>query len=65
MNATEALKIIEAAGGTVAFARLLGIDGAQGYIQRVNNWKERGIPARVMLEHLVIIESLRRKVAAA
>ena len=60
MDAQETSLIIDAAGGDTAFARLLGLDQTPGYQQRVNNWKRRGIPAQVVLDHLPSIEFLRR-----
>lgn len=65
MDAKETANLIEAAGGHTAFARLLGIDTQPGHIQRVSNWKRRGIPARIALEHRLAIEALRRKSRAA
>lgn len=60
MDANETTKIIDAAGGDTAFARLLGIDQTPGYQQRVNNWKRRGIPASVVLGHMKQIDALKR-----
>lgn len=65
MNANETSKIIEAAGGDSAFARLLGLDKTPGFQQRVNNWKRRGMPASVVLEHMRKIERLRRNIREA
>lgn len=65
MTANESTKIIKAAGGSTAFARLLGIDRQRGYLQRINNWKCRGIPPRVILDHQVTIERLRSIAATA
>lgn len=59
MNSHEARKLIEASGGDIAFARLLGLDEKPGTRQRINNWKRRGIPACVVLEHLDAIDALR------
>lgn len=59
MDANESVQIIEAAGGDTAFARLLGINSSPGYQQRVNNWRRRGIPASVVLEHFEAIQRLR------
>ncbi len=59
MDKTETREIIKAAGGDRAFARLLGLDAAPGYQQRINNWKRRGMPAAVVLDHLDTIQSLR------
>lgn len=61
MTPKESIAIIEAAGGDSEFARLLGIADGVSFRQRVNNWKRRGIPPRVILEHLIVIEALRRK----
>ena len=59
MNTHESRKIIEAAGGDRAFARLLGLELRPGIQQRINNWKRRGMPAAVVLDHLDTIRSLR------
>ena len=64
MDATETTRIIDAAGGDTAFAWLLGLDKAPGFQQRVNNWKRRGMPAAVVLEHKRKIDRIIRKVAA-
>ena len=50
--------LIAKAGGDVAFGRLLGIDKGDGWVQRVNNWKRRGIPSAVELEHHETIQQL-------
>ncbi|HEL5052593.1 TPA: hypothetical protein UOA92_000349 [Stenotrophomonas maltophilia] len=50
-------RVIDSLGGPVKLARRLGIDNRQ----RVQNWKARGIPADVLLEH----PWLRRKVLLA
>ena len=65
MDPKETACLIELAGGHTAFARLLGLDKQPGYLQRVNNWKRRGIPARIALEHRPAIEALKRKSRAA
>lgn len=59
MDANETTRIIAAAGGDAKFARLLGIDAYPGYQQRVNNWKRRGIPPGVVLDHYEAIQKLR------
>lgn len=38
--------VIEAHGGSAKLARLLDCS-----VQRVENWKKRGIPPRVILDH--------------
>lgn len=60
MDPKETVALIRAAGGNTPFAALLGLTHQPGFRQRVNNWKTRGIPARVILEHLDTIERLRR-----
>lgn len=58
MDAKHSSDIIEAAGGSAAFARLVGYDPAvRGVIQRVNNWKTRGIPSSVAFEN---VDAIRR-----
>ena len=59
MDKIETQKLIKAAGGDTAFARLLGIGGHKGCQQRVNNWKRRGIPPSVVLDHFEMIQRLR------
>lgn len=63
MDATESAAIIEKAGGAAAFAKLIGISEERWAIQRVVNWKSRGIPPAVVLKHQQIIELLRKQVA--
>lgn len=60
MDPKETSLIITAAGGDSAFARLLGLDQKPGYQQRVNNWKRRGIPPAIVLEHLEQIARLKK-----
>lgn len=59
MTPSESERVILAAGGDSAFGRLLGIDQEPGFQQRVNNWKRRGIPSSVLLEHYDTIRKLR------
>jgi hypothetical protein len=59
MTPKESIRLIEAAGGDHQFATLLGIAGQENYRQRVNNWKRRGIPADVIVEHYELIQRLR------
>lgn len=65
MGPEETTRLIEAAGGDSAFAKLLGITETKGYLQRVNNWKRRGIPSEVVLDHYDQLQALRRLVPAA
>jgi hypothetical protein len=44
--------VIDELGGSTELARKLGLDPARGGVQRVENWKYRGIPAAVRLQHL-------------
>lgn len=60
MDPQQTVRLIEAAGGDSAFAELLGLDKKEGYQQRVNNWKRRGIPPQVILDHLEVIKKLQR-----
>lgn len=46
---TDDSKLIESLGGPARVAELLGYDRAGG-VQRVHNWRSRGIPPRVKVE---------------
>lgn len=59
MDPTETIAIIDAAGGDTAFGKLLGIDETEGFQQRVNNWRRRGMPSAVVVEHYELIQRLR------
>ena len=59
MDPTESAELIDKAGGDTKFGRLLGIDRTDGFQQRIHNWRSRGIPAAVVLEHLNVIEELK------
>lgn len=65
MDKEESVRVIKAAGGPAAFAKLVGIDGKKSYPQIINNWLNRGIPAQVVLDHLDVIRKLQRTAAAA
>lgn len=41
---------IERLGGAAKLAELLGYDKSAGGVQRIQNWKNRGIPAEVKLQ---------------
>jgi hypothetical protein len=43
--------LIDRLGGPSKVAEALGYDKAKGGVQRVQNWKKRGIPADVKLQH--------------
>jgi hypothetical protein len=59
MDAKQTRKLINGVGGDVAFAKLLGIDSQEGFQQRVNNWKRRGMPTAIELEHYETLKKLR------
>jgi hypothetical protein len=65
MDPRESSAIIETAGGSRAFAKLIGVDSKPHHHQLVNNWKSRGIPAQVVLENLELIRQLQTKAASA
>jgi len=44
------VELIEHYGGASNLAKLLGFKG-QGGAMRVQNWKTRGIPARIKVKH--------------
>lgn len=48
---TNDAQLIEQLGGPAALAKRLGYDKTNGGVQRVQNWKKRGIPSAVKLEH--------------
>lgn len=41
--------IIDRLGGPTTVAELMGLGGVRGAVQRVSNWKRRGIPPSVRL----------------
>lgn len=53
-------QLIDDLGGPAKVAELLGYE-KHGGTQRVNNWKSRGIPAKVKLDHPDVF--LRRELA--
>lgn len=44
-------QLIDSLGGPAKVAELMGLRDKPGQIQRIHNWKTRGIPARVRLEY--------------
>ncbi len=50
-------KLIDELGGPAVVADLLGYDKSKGGIQRVYNWKSRGIPSHVLLEHSKVLKT--------
>lgn len=59
LSAHETKALIDKVGGPAELAKLLGIDGEKWWPQRINNWKSRGMPPAVVLEHYDVIQSLR------
>lgn len=53
--------IIDALGGPAKFAKLIGIYANKGSLQRVFNWKKRGIPAQVLLDHQKVLASALKR----
>jgi hypothetical protein len=49
--------LIDRAGGPSVLAARLGL-ADKGAVQRVSNWKRRGIPARVRLDHRAVFDAL-------
>lgn len=44
-------EVIDSHGGPTKVAERMGILSEPGSVQRVSNWKRRGIPAEVRLDH--------------
>lgn len=55
-------ELIDDLGGPSRVAELLGLT-ERGAVQRISNWKRRGIPSRVLLEHSGVL--VRRPAATA
>ena len=60
---TNTKQIIDSLGGDAEVARLLGYDPKRGGVQRVNNWKRRGIPLHVLLERPDLFPKPTKKAA--
>ena len=45
------IDVIELLGGPKRVAEMLGISDKPGAIQRVVNWRRRGIPSRILIDH--------------
>jgi len=54
---SSSAQIIDSLGGPKKVAQLLGIT-VPGAIQRVSNWKRRGIPPAVLIRHPRVFRSL-------
>lgn len=59
LTANETKALIAKVGGPFELAKLLGIDGEKWWPQRINNWKSRGMPPAVVLQHYDTIQGLR------
>lgn len=46
----QAIKLIDAHGGDTALAKKLGLPTPAGS-RRVHNWRARGIPPRIQIDH--------------
>lgn len=57
-------ELIERHGGSAKLARKLNMT-KQGSVQRVNNWKTRGIPPKVKLDHPELFLTPPEEVEAA
>lgn len=44
-------ELIDELGGTAKVAALLGYDKEAGGVQRVHNWRTRGIPSKVKVDY--------------
>lgn len=60
LNPDQSRRLIAATGGCRAFAAKLGIDHEPGNVTRVDNWRVRGIPVLVQLQHKDTIARLAR-----
>lgn len=49
-------ELIDALGGPAKIAMLLGYD-KEGGVQRIHNWRTRGIPAQVKIDHPDIFDA--------
>ena len=52
--------IIEMLGGSRKVAEILGILGEPGAVQRVSNWRTRGIPPKVLLDHPQLLRKAKQ-----
>ena len=56
----DATRLITALGGPTKVCELLGYDKRGGGVQRINNWRFRGIPYKVQLSHASLWLSAER-----
>lgn len=50
--------LIDALGGPARMAERLNLKPEKGRVQRVHNWRTRGIPARIKLDHAALFAEL-------
>lgn len=60
----EIPRLIDAAGGSRAFVKLLGLDeNMKSLRQLIYSWKNRGLPELLMYKHYDTIQRLRKEAA--
>jgi len=57
-SAHDHARVIDELGGPTRVAELLGIISVPGAVQRVSNWKRRGIPPAILLHHPDVFRKL-------
>ena len=57
-------EFIDALGGPRRLCELLRYDPENGGLQRIYNWRTRGIPSKVLLEHAAFWELARASLRA-
>jgi hypothetical protein len=50
--------LIDALGGPARMAERLNLKPEKGRVQRVHNWRTRGIPARIKLDHAALFAEM-------
>lgn len=58
-------ELIDALGGPARLAERLNLLPVQGRVQRVHNWRTRGIPARIRLDYADVFATVAAAPAAA
>lgn len=56
--------LIDALGGPARLAERLQLTPVKGRVQRVHNWRARGIPARIKLDHPDVFAGAARRADA-
>lgn len=54
-------ELIDKLGGPAALARALGLTPERSRVQRVHNWRKRGIPAQIWLDHADTLAEMQRQ----